>query len=100
MARDEAYRKAEEKIEAARRSGATELNLSDMRLTELPESLGRLTQLQSLDLSYSQLTVLPESLGQLTQLQSLDLASNQLTALPESLGRSRSCSRWISPATD
>lgn len=37
MARDEAYRKAEEKIEEARRTGATELDLSGMKLTELPE---------------------------------------------------------------
>ena len=71
MARDEAYRKAEQKIEAARRSRATKLDLSDMGLTELPESLGQLTQLQSLNLTDNQLTALPESLGQLTQLQSL-----------------------------
>jgi GTPase SAR1 family protein len=87
MARDQAYRKAEKKIEAARRSGAKELNLSGIRLPELPESLGQLTQLQSLNLSSNQLMALPESLGQLTQLQSLDLHSNQLTALPKSLGQ-------------
>jgi Leucine-rich repeat (LRR) protein len=87
MARDEAYRQAEKKIEEARRSVATELSLNDMELTELPESLGQLPQLQSLDLSSNQLTALPESLGQLPQLQSLDLSSNQLTALPESLGQ-------------
>ena len=85
MARDQAYREAEKKIEAARRKGATELDLSEMKLTELPESLGQLTQLQSLNLSHNQLTALPESLGQLTQLQSLNLSRNQLTALPKSL---------------
>lgn len=93
MARDEVYRKAEAKIEEARRTGAIELDLSRERkakdsesLTELPESLGLLTQLLALNASNNQLTALPESLGQLTQLQMLDLASNQLTALPESLG--------------
>jgi Leucine-rich repeat (LRR) protein len=40
-----------------------------------------------LNLSHSELTALSESLGQLTQLQSLDLSDNSLTALPESLGR-------------
>ena len=87
MARDEAYRKAEETIEKARRSGAKELDLRRMEPTELPESLGQLTQLQALDLSENQLTALPESLGHLRQLQSLDLSGNQLTALPESLGQ-------------
>jgi hypothetical protein len=93
MARDEAYREAEKKIVEARRSGATELDLSDRwdsgspKLTELPESLGQLTQLQSLDLGDNQLTVLPEWLGQLTQLRSLRLSKNQLTVLPEWLGQ-------------
>jgi len=73
MARDEAYRAAEEKIEAVRRSGAKELDLSkgygrpdSKRLTDLPESLGQLTHLKLLNLRGNQLTALPESLGQLT----------------------------------
>jgi internalin A len=86
MAQNAAYRKAVKKIKAARRSGATELDLSNMELTELPESLGQLTQLQKLSLWGNQLTALPESLGQLTQLQKLNIHSNELTALPESLG--------------
>lgn len=93
MARDEAYRIAERKIEKARIAGVKELDLSieygekNPKLTELPESLGQLKRLQSLNLNGNQLTALPESLGRLTQLQSLNLASNQLTALPESLGK-------------
>jgi Leucine-rich repeat (LRR) protein len=93
MPRDEAYRKAEEKIEEARRFRTTELDLSGgwdkelPKLTELPESLGQLTRLQSLKLRNNQLTALPESLGQLTQLRSLDLSDNQLRVLPESLGQ-------------
>lgn len=91
MARgDEAYREAEKKIEEARRSGATGLDLNGMKLTELPELpewLGQLTQLQSLDLSRNQLTALPKWLGQLTQLQSLNLSRNGLMELPEWLGQ-------------
>jgi len=94
MARNKAYRRAEQEIEKARRSRAKKLDLSlswgtkdSDKLTELPEALGQLTQLQSLDLSSNHLTALPEWLGQLTQLQSLDLSNNQLTALPESLGQ-------------
>ena len=44
MARDDAYRKAEKRIEKALRERATELNLSAMNLSELPESLRQLTQ--------------------------------------------------------
>ena len=95
MAKDEAYKQAEQKIQQALQSGATELDLRDMKLTELPESIGQLKQLRKLDLSWdyedeklkNQLTTLPDSLGQLTQLTSLDLSNNQLTALPDSLGR-------------
>ncbi len=89
MARDAAYRNAEKKIEEARRSGATELDLhgrvnqSSSQLNELPESLRQLTKLQSLDLSGNRLKALPEWLSQLTQLQSLNLGFNRLTALPE-----------------
>ena len=55
------------------------------RLTELPESLGQLTQLQRLDLSRNQLTELPQWLGRLTQLQELDVSHNQLTQLPQGI---------------
>ena len=85
MARDEAYYQAEQKIEEALKSGATELDLREMNLTELPETLGQLTQLQWLNLSNNQLTTLPESLGQLIQLQVLSVTNNRLVALPQSL---------------
>jgi len=93
MARDEAYREAEKKIEQARLSAATELSLSNPQwidpkrpqLTELPESLGRLTQLRQLHLSSNQLITLPDWLGNLTQLENLSLGGNQLTTVPESL---------------
>ncbi len=56
-------------IGRARRSETTKLNLSGKGLTQLPEALWQLTQLQGLDLSGNQLTTVPEALGQLTQLQ-------------------------------
>ena len=71
MARDEAYRLAEKKIEEARRSGSVNLDLSDMKLTELPESIGQLTKLHSLVLSKNKLIELTESLWRLTQLTNL-----------------------------
>lgn len=94
MAKDEAYRIAEKKIEEAYRSGARDLDLSgryedekSLGLTELPESLGQLTQLQTLNLSYQQLAVLPEWIGHFTQLKALDLSRNQLVTLPKSIGQ-------------
>jgi internalin A len=71
------------RIEEARKSKATELDLSGEGLSQLPESLGQLSQLQQLDLDGNQLTAVPEALGQLSQLQQLDLNGNQLTAVPE-----------------
>jgi len=94
--KDSAYQQAEQKIAQALQSGATELDLRDMQLTELPESIGQLKQLRKLDLGHdyrkdekdkNRLTTLPDSLGQLTQLTSLNLSNNQLTALPDSLGQ-------------
>jgi internalin A len=87
MARDAAYRKAEKMIEDARRSRAKELDFRMMELTELPESLGQLTQLQMLDISHNQLELLPEWIGNLTQLKVLRFWMNpKLTSLPESFG--------------
>ncbi|QUY41229.1 COR domain-containing protein [Acaryochloris marina] len=94
MAQDKPYQEAERKIAEALRTGATTLNLEcswfandSEKLTELPESMGQLSQLQELNLSSNQLTTLPESMGQLSQLQELKLSSNQLTTLPEWLGQ-------------
>ncbi|WP_442947684.1 leucine-rich repeat domain-containing protein [Nostoc sp.] len=61
------------------------LNLSDNQLTELPEAIASLTQLQTLNLFYNQLTELPEAIASLTQLQQLSLSSNKLTKLPEAI---------------
>lgn len=62
MASDKAFEKAEKKIDEALRSRATKLTLHDMKLNELPESLGQFTPLRTLD--------------QLTPLRTLDLSGN------------------------
>ncbi|MGE5655985.1 MAG: COR domain-containing protein [Actinomycetota bacterium] len=92
MARDKAYREAEQRIEAVRQAGETELDLRGLKLTEVPESIGQLTNLQKLDLgsgywdnSKNQLKELPEAIASLTELQQLDLSNNQLKELPEAL---------------
>ena len=124
MAHDKAYYEAEKKIEEALKSDTKELDLSDMKLTELPESIGqlihllklniggnyssgkmnqiislpvsllKLIHLQSLEISSNPLTSLPEWIGGFKQLQSLNLSRNLLTTLPESLTRLKQL-RWL-----
>src|ERR1019366_4764793 len=75
------------RIDEARHSGATQLDLSKLRLTVIPDSLAQLAHLQTLDLSFNQITAIPDSLAQLAQLQALHLAGNQITAVPDSLAQ-------------
>ena len=89
MARDEAYYEAEKKIQEARLSGATELDLGRMAISELPESLGQLTLLESLILRDNILKVLPVSIQNLVQIKFLNLSGNELIDSPDSLGRIR-----------
>ncbi len=55
------------------------------QLMELPASLGKLAQLQSLKLSKNQLKELPPSLGNLAQLQWLFLNNNPIQFVPKEL---------------
>ena len=94
MARDVAYSHAEKEIEKIAYKKQKHLDLSvawnapDYEwLSELPESLGRLTWLESLNLEGNTLlTTLPAWFGQLTNLKSLNVSWNQLTILPETIG--------------
>ncbi len=62
------------------------LNISSNQLDELPESIGKLSNLQTLNISYNQLDELPESIGNLSNLQTLYISYNQLKELPEFIG--------------
>lgn len=75
------------RINVAARRKATELSLSDLRLTNLPQSLWQITRLESLDLSGNLLTSLPGQIGKLKRLRRLNLARNQLASLPSALRR-------------
>jgi hypothetical protein len=72
-------------IQAASRENITEFDLSGQGLTEIPEALGRLTNLCSLDLSNNLLAELPETVSNFTQLQELNLSDNRLSELPEEI---------------
>lgn len=59
------------------------LILTDNRLQELPESMGRCTRLQKLMLSCNQLQQLPESLVHCQNLELLRIAGNHFAQIPE-----------------
>jgi Leucine-rich repeat (LRR) protein len=63
MLETEGDREAQQRIEQARQEGARTLDLSGLKLTELPEAIASLTQLQELYLSNNQLTELPEAIA-------------------------------------
>lgn len=73
----------------------TELNLSRMGLTKIPDSIGeKMFQLESLILSENKLSTIPESIGLLCNLKTLYLFYNELTSLPESLGSLKNL-QWL-----
>ncbi len=72
------------RIEEVNRSDAAFLDLSELNLTAVPDTLCRLANLQQLTLGNNQITTIPRSLSQLTKLQRLFLNNNQITAIPDS----------------
>jgi leucine-rich repeat protein SHOC2 len=88
-------------IEQVRLNRRTSLNLRNLLVTPLPESIGNLVDLTHLDLAENQLTSLPDSIGNLINLTHLDLGChpnanailtnmdwqvNLLANLPDSIG--------------
>ncbi|QWR78579.1 COR domain-containing protein [Candidatus Magnetomonas plexicatena] len=65
---------------------ASELNLSYMKLTELPPEIGELTHLKELYIHNNRLMSLPSEIGNLTNLQILWVGNNYLTTLPAEIG--------------
>jgi len=76
-----------ELIQRAQATNAKELDLSDRRLTTIPDEIFELEQLEVLDLSSNPLTTLPEAVTRLTNLRMLYLRNNPLTTLPEGVTR-------------
>ena len=79
MTPDEAYRDAEERIEAVRQNRSTRLYLPKMGLTRIPEKIAQLSQLQDINLRENRLTEIPEAIANLSQLRRLDLDNNPLS---------------------
>jgi Leucine-rich repeat (LRR) protein len=65
----------------------TTLDLSHLRLNELPPKLFELISLTHLELNGNELLNIPKELGQLNALTHLDLSGNQLLAIPKEIGQ-------------
>ena len=61
------------------------LEIAERKLTSLPSSVARLTDLVTLIVSHNALVELPSELGTLVKLKNLEAASNELSSLPPSL---------------
>ena len=81
----ENMKEAQRRIDQAAQEQSTELNLSDLGLTTLPDAIGTLTNLKELDLSHNQFTILPDIISTLTNLQVLNLGYNLLTTIPDTI---------------
>uniref|UniRef100_A0A1X7VWK9 Disease resistance R13L4/SHOC-2-like LRR domain-containing protein n=1 Tax=Amphimedon queenslandica TaxID=400682 RepID=A0A1X7VWK9_AMPQE len=62
------------------------LNLSNNRLSFVPEDIGSLSGLEELFLQYNHLAMIPSSICHLSFLRELDLKNNNLTSLPNEIG--------------
>jgi Leucine rich repeat len=80
---------AQARIEAARRDGATALDLSGLRLRALPESVLDLPRLRELRLNNNRLRDVPAMIRRLPDLTGLDLSDNLILELPDWLGELR-----------
>ncbi|TFG11889.1 MAG: leucine-rich repeat domain-containing protein [Promethearchaeota archaeon] len=59
-----------------------DLNLRGCNLNEIPDTIGRLTQLKKMNLSKNKLISLPSSMSNLKLLKELDLSHNQFNKFP------------------
>jgi Leucine-rich repeat (LRR) protein len=65
------------RIEACRLAGGEALDLSGLKLAELPAEIKEFENLITLDLSFNQLEIIPEWLGSMTSLKNLDFSLNE-----------------------
>jgi len=74
-------------IEYAKRNNAVRIKLSSMELTELPNEIFLLLNLEELFLYNNQLYSLPIEITNLTKLNHLDLRNNKFENLPNEIGQ-------------
>ena len=79
------YLRALRLIDRARDAGWQTLNLSEMGLTEIPESIANLSKLKHLSLYNNQIQEITEVITDLSSLEILDLRNNKIREIPDSL---------------
>ena len=84
---NEGLQEALRRIEGARRTSDTELDLSGLGLTAIPDAIVQLPQLQGLDLGVNQISIIPGSITQLSQLTLLGLDQNQISIIPDAIAQ-------------
>ncbi len=80
-------------IEEAAADQRTILDLSGQGLTEIPEAIGQLQNLNILNLSNNQISNVPEAISNLQNLKELYLGNNQITEIPEAIGNLQNLTR-------
>jgi Leucine-rich repeat (LRR) protein len=80
------YELALQRIHEAEASGATDLDLTSLGLTEVPPEIANLGNLQQLRLGENQLTEVPREIFSLTNLERLSAEDNLLTTLAPEIG--------------
>src|ERR1035437_3482354 len=78
---------AARRIEKAKLSGASDLDLWCLDLTAIPDHLDELANLRILSLTGNQITTIPDSFAELVKLEILHLSDNQITAIPDSFAK-------------
>ena len=85
LAQQRTLDKATERIEQCRKDGGKMLDLGGLGLSELPESVRTLRQLESLDIQSNYIATLPPWIAELSHLTNLDWWNNGPVVLPEAL---------------
>ena len=78
---------AEERISAAVLARANKVDLSDLRLGQVPSAIGGMRNLRSLILRGNDLESIPQWLLNLDSLTTLDLGDNKLSEMPDWIGQ-------------
>lgn len=89
ISRTENLALAEQIISECRRNRSPELRLRQLGLRRLPETIRNLTWLKQLQVAYNGISEIPDWIAELSELQILFLAFNPLKTLPKSLKRLR-----------